>query len=269
MTNDLQHARDLLWAHRRELPAFRSLIRAIEHRLIQELGPLPRPLLDIGCGDGHFAQVTIGHGEAGLDVNTASLQEARRRGVYDHVEAASAWRMPYRDGVFASVLANCAVEHMPNLDGVFGEVARVLRPGGRFVFSVPTDRHNANLWTARLFDRVGARSLARRYRAWFTKVQVHYHMYSPEEWQRRIEAHGFKVTLRRGYLSPRATAYLELGHYYGAPDVLARRLTGKWVLWPWRPRFALEERVLAPLVAETDAPDSSECFFVVEKPIDA
>ena len=262
---DLQASKDILWQHRRELPAFRALIRAIEHRLLDELGPLPEPLLDIGCGDGHFAEVTIKHAAVGIDIAHPSLVEAKRRGVYEALDVASAWNIPYRSGSFGAVLANCAVEHMPQLDGVFSEVARVLRPGGKFVFSVPTDQHNQNLWTAHMLDRIGAKSWAKRYRAWFTRIQVHFHMYPPDEWQRRIEAHGFKVTFRRGYLSPRATHYLELGHYYGAPDVVARKLTGKWVVWPWRPLFAVEEAVLAPRVAEDGVPNSSECFFVAEK----
>ena len=261
----LRQARDIFWRHRRELPAFRALIRAIEHRLLVALGPLPEPVLDIGCGDGHFAQVTIKHAAVGIDIAHHSLVEAKRRGVYEALNVASACRIPYRSGSFGAVLANCAVEHIPKLDEVFSEVARVLRPGGQFVFSVPTDQHNANLWTAQLLDRVGAKGLARRYRGWFTRLQVHYHLYSPDEWQRRIESHGFKVTMRRGYLSPTATAFLELGHYYGAPDVVARKITGKWVVWPWRPFFALEEAVLAARVAEDGGPNSSECFFVAEK----
>jgi SAM-dependent methyltransferase len=262
---DLQAAKDILWQHLSRLPTFRALIRAVEHRLILELGPLPRPLLDIGCGDGHFAQVTIKTAEVGIDIAHASLVEANKRGVYRHLDVASAWNIPYRSGSFATVLANCAVEHMPNNEGVFSEVARVLRPGGRFVFSVPTDQQNKNLLIAASLDRVGAKGMGARYREWFRQMQVHYHMYSPDEWQRRIEAQGLKVTLRRGYLSPRATQYLEMGHYYGAPNLVARKLTGKWVLWPWRPRFALEEAVLASHVAEDGVPNSACCFFVAEK----
>ncbi len=157
MTNSsLQRARDILWQHRRELPAFRALIRAIEHRLLVDLGPLPQPLLDIGCGDGHFAEVTIKHAAVGIDIAHPSLVEAKRRNVYDTLDVASAWNIPYRSGSFGAVLANCAVEHMPKLDGVFGEVARVLRPGGKFIFSVPTDKHNANL-----MDGKRARSIGR------------------------------------------------------------------------------------------------------------
>jgi len=262
---DLQASKDILWQHLSQLPAFRALIRAIEHRLISELGPLPRPLLDIGCGDGHFAQETIKSADVGIDIAHVSLVEAAKRGVYGHLDVASAWNIPYRSGVFAAALANCAVEHMPKLDQVFGEVARVLCPGGKFIFSVPTDQLNKNLFVAASLDRVGAKGQAARYREWFRRMQVHYHMYSPDEWQRRIEAQGFKITLRRGYLSPRATQYLELGHYYGAPNLVARKATGKWVPWPWRPRFVLEEAVLAPHVAEDDVPNSGCCFFVAEK----
>jgi ubiquinone/menaquinone biosynthesis C-methylase UbiE len=265
-TNDsLEKSRDILWTHLRALPAFRALIRAIEHRLLVDLGPLPEPLLDIGCGDGHFAEVTIKHAAVGVDIAHPSLVEAKGRGVYGALDVASARNIPYRSDSFGAVLANCAVEHMPRLDQVFGEVARVLKPGGKFILSVPTDQLNRNLWVAGVLDRAGAHGLAERYRHWFKRIQVHFHMYSPDEWQRRLEAHGLKVTYRRGYLSPRATQYLELGHYYGLPSLIGRRLFGTWVVWPWRPRFVLEEAVLAPRVAEDGVPNSGCCLFVAEK----
>ena len=69
-------------------------------------------------------------------------------------------------------------------------------------------------------------------------MQRHFHMYPVEEWSRRVEAHGFRVILRRDYLSPRATALLELGHYAGWHNVVAKALFGRWVVLPWRPLFA-------------------------------
>ena len=261
----LTNARDILWEHLRELPTFRALIRATEDRLLREQGDLARPLLDIGCGDGHFAQVTLHQTDVGIDVSPSILRLAQRRHVYSHLDAASAAHIPYADGRFPTVLENWALEHMPDLDAVFSEVARVLRPGGHFVFSVPTDIHNDNLLIAGILDRIGLHTAASRYREWFRKMQVHYHMYAPDEWQRRIEALGFKVIYRRGYLSPRATHLLELGHYYGLPNLITHQLFGRWVIWPWRPRFVLEEKVLSPRVAEDGLPNSSCCFFVAEK----
>ena len=256
---------DILWPHLSELPAFRALIRSIEARLLSEQGEPARPLLDIGCGDGHFAQTTLGRAEMGIDVDVPSLRQAQKRGVYAGLGVASAARLPFAGGVFATALANCAIEHMPELDAVLGEVRRVLRPGGRFIFSVPTDRLNDNLLVAGVLERAGLAGAAARYRAWFQRMQVHYHMYSPDEWQHRAEAAGFQIVFRREYLSARATHLLELGHYYGVPNVISRRLLGRWVVWPWRPRFVLEENVLGPRVVEDGLPGSSCCFFVAVK----
>ena len=257
--------RDLLWANLREIPAFRALIRTIEGRLLIEYGPLPRPLLDLGCGDGHFAQVVLGAADVGIDLDLQKLRQSAARKVYRHLDAASATRLPFRDGFFQSVLANCALEHMPDLDAVLDEVARVLKPGGTFVFTVPNEKHNRNLVVARGLDRIGLRTAAAAYREWFRWMQAHFHMYGVDEWRRRVEARGLVVTVCRDYLSPRATALLELGHYAGWHNLLSRWLFGRWVLFPWRPLFFLTERLLAPRVAEDGVEGSSCTFFVATK----
>mgnify|MGYP001161512639 FL=1 len=54
MTTDTSD--DLLWQQLKTLPAFRALLRAVEARFYEQI-PLPDPILDIGCGDGNFAQL--------------------------------------------------------------------------------------------------------------------------------------------------------------------------------------------------------------------
>lgn len=257
-----EEARELLWKNLREIPAFRALIRAIEGRLLVELGPLPRPLLDLGCGDGHFAQVVLGTVDVGLDLDVAKLAEAAARRAYRCLDAGSATRLPFRDGAFRSVLANCALEHIPDLDSALGEVRRVLAPGGLFVLSVPNDVHNDNLLGSRALARAGLRRAAAAYREWFRRMQVHHHMYSADAWARRLAAHGFRVRSSRDYLSPRATVLLELGHFAGWHNVLSRALLGRWVALPWRPLYFATERLLLPRVLEDGVPGSS-CLFVV------
>ena len=56
--------KDFLWLHIRELPYFRSLVRANEARFYDGL-ELPGPVLDVGSGDGHFASVTF---DAQIDI---------------------------------------------------------------------------------------------------------------------------------------------------------------------------------------------------------
>lgn len=259
-----EEARELLWRNLREIPAFRALIRAIEGRLLLESGPLPRPLLDLGCGDGHFAQVVLGSVDVGLDLDLAMLREAARRGRYRQLDAASATRLPFPDASFRSVLANCVLEHIPDLDAVLGEVRRVLAPGGLFVLSVPNDVHNENLLGSRVLARTGFRRAAAAYREWFRRMQVHHHMYSADTWARKLAAHGFRVRSSHDYLSPRATVLLELGHFAGWHNVLARALLGRWVALPWRPLYFATERLLLPRVLEDGVPGSSCLFLVAE-----
>ena len=91
-------------------------------------------------------------------------------------------------------------------------------------------------------------------------------MYTAAEWTARAEAAGLRVVTSREYLSPRATAALELGHYLGWHNVVSEKLFGRWVLFPWRPLFGLTERALARLVEEDGGPGSSCIFFVATRP---
>ena len=69
---------DLLWRNLQDLPAFRGLLRAVEARFYQDI-QLPEPVMDLGCGDAHFASVAFDHPlTAGVDPWTPPLKEARR-----------------------------------------------------------------------------------------------------------------------------------------------------------------------------------------------
>ncbi|MGH9368250.1 MAG: hypothetical protein ACRD3M_11315, partial [Thermoanaerobaculia bacterium] len=57
----------ILRAHLREMPFHRVIMRSIEARILSQV-ELPRPVLDVGCGDGHFASVLFSEGtDVGLD----------------------------------------------------------------------------------------------------------------------------------------------------------------------------------------------------------
>lgn len=257
--------KDILWTQLKALPAFRALVRACEAHLFSRLPPLPHPILDLGCGDGHFAQAALPDMDAGIDLNPASLAEAHSRRVYHALAQSSATALPFASHSFATVVSNCVIEHIPDNIAVMQEAARVLKPGGQFIFSVPTDRLNPSMFTPTLLNAMGASGLANRYMDWFTRMQVHYHLYTPDEWQRRAEAAGLRVVRRTGYLSPRAARFVELGHFLGLPNLVWRKLTGRWVIFPWRPRFALVEALLQPLALEVDPPDATCCFFIAAK----
>ena len=95
-----------------------------------------RRVLDIGTGEGQVARLAAGAGSwvAGLDPSLAQLAVAAERSGGPAYLRAEAGRLPFRDRAFDAAVACLVFEHIEDAAGALAEVARVLEPGGRFVF---------------------------------------------------------------------------------------------------------------------------------------
>ena len=95
-----------------------------------------RRVLDVGCGEGQLSReaAALGATAIGIDPTWAQLTVARARGGAPTYAAASAYRLPFPNGSFDAVIACLVFEHIADTDAAIAEVARVLEPGGRFVF---------------------------------------------------------------------------------------------------------------------------------------
>ena len=94
-------------------------------------------ILDVGTGEGQVARLAVGQGSslvAGVDPTGAQVQVARARGGGPVYARAGADALPFADGAFDAVVACLVFEHIEAVDAAIDEVARVLRPGGRFAF---------------------------------------------------------------------------------------------------------------------------------------
>jgi SAM-dependent methyltransferase len=223
-------------------------------------------VLDIGCGDGHFAAVAFPGGiDVGIDIAESIVREAERNGPYVCVNVASAVELPYADGTFRTVISNCVVEHIPDIESVVREVARVLTPGGRFIFTVPSDRFTEMLFTVGTLKRIGFSGLADRYGRWWNNRAAHHHLDRPEAWCLRLARCGLTTDAWRFYMSLDATRVFEMSHYYAIPSLVWRRLTGRWVLWPARAQGSRAYRWLKPYAEEPWPAIGSGTFFVAHK----
>ncbi|WP_340647270.1 class I SAM-dependent methyltransferase [Phenylobacterium sp.] len=106
-------------------------------------------VLDLGCGEGrhvHGVHMLPGVNVVGLDLDIASLVKARDG--LEHlppvaVEGATsflsgdAYRLPFADACFDVVICSEVLEHLHEYDRALAEIRRVLKPGGRFVPTVP------------------------------------------------------------------------------------------------------------------------------------
>ena len=257
---------DFLWLHLQDLPAFRALLRAVEARFYQDLLPLAEPVLDVGCGDGHFASVTFPRPlTAGVDPAAGVLREARQQGAYGLLAQASGDALPYADAFFATVVSNSVLEHIPHVEAVLAEIGRVLQPGGRFIFCVPGDHFTELLFFPQLFRRLRLERPARAYERYFNRISRHHHCDGPEVWRARLAKAGLHLDEAFYYFSARANHALDLGHYFGAPSLVCKKLFGRWILVPRRWNLALTERWLRPRYEEPLPDVGAYLFFVAHK----
>jgi len=256
---------DFLWPHLEALPYFRGMLRAVEARLMNEVS-LPPPVLDIGCGDGHFASVTYEHKiDVGIDPDLISLKEASDRGAYRMLVQASGDKLPFAAASFSSALSNSVLEHVGNLEGVLAEIGRVLEAESPFAITVPNPGYRSELSLPQFLKRMRLNRLSRSYRDWFMRMSRTWNLLDEQGWGTLLEDAGFKVRQSERYFSPSALRALEWGHYFGAPTILARLLTGRWILVPSRWNLLLTERFTRRYYLEAPSSKGTYTFYLASK----
>jgi SAM-dependent methyltransferase len=125
--------------------------REIVFDAIAEVGP--RSVLEVGCGQGELAERVLhelGAEVTALDQSERMVELTRARGV--DASVGDAQNLPFPDASFDVAVAAWMLYHVADLNRALGELARVLRPGGRLVAAT---NHTDHL--LEMFDLVGAR----------------------------------------------------------------------------------------------------------------
>jgi SAM-dependent methyltransferase len=94
-------------------------------------------VLEVGTGEGQVARAMAtanGATVVGVDPTVNQIVEAARRAGGPVYARSGAEALPFADASFDAVVCCLVFEHIDAVDEALAEVARVLRPGGRFVF---------------------------------------------------------------------------------------------------------------------------------------
>jgi 2-polyprenyl-6-hydroxyphenyl methylase/3-demethylubiquinone-9 3-methyltransferase len=148
--------------------------------------------LDIGCGGGLLAEefARLGCKVTGIDPSERSLQTARahakQSGLDIECRVGFGEDLPFPDSSFDIVYCCDVLEHVSDLDRVIAETARVLRPGGVYLYDTINRTRRSKLVVIKLLqDWRWSRLAPPNLHAWEMFVK-------PEELRVLLERHGLE-----------------------------------------------------------------------------
>jgi SAM-dependent methyltransferase len=99
-------------------------------------------VLDVGCGDGARTLANLPRGSVGLDISRRGLELAAGAVPDAQLVQAEMTAVPLLEGTIDGISAYHAVFHVPRerQPAVYREFARVLRPGGTLLMTLPGGR---------------------------------------------------------------------------------------------------------------------------------
>lgn len=134
------------WAPTYDRHVLQRLIFEPVQKTVLELAtsevPHPEAILDVGCGTGRLlraARETFpGARLEGVDAAEGMIEQAKASQAADDrttFQVATAEKLPFPDAQFDLVFSTMTFHHWADQQKAMGEVARVLKPGGRWVLA--------------------------------------------------------------------------------------------------------------------------------------
>lgn len=195
-----------------------ALWRAQEARALKSV-ELKHPILDIGCGFGEFSGVFFDTMvEVGVDISHRDLFKAAQQKKYKKLVKVDARNMSFKDQAFNTVISISVLEHIKNTELVINEAFRVLKPGGNFVFTVPTNELNELLllpFPKNLWLKI------------FHLTFKHQKIVNKSYWLDTVKKAGFKIIDCRGTISKRQIQLFQFGLPSSFPTQISRLILGK------------------------------------------
>lgn len=230
----------------------------------------PGPILDVGCGDGLFASLAFEGAEVwGIDIDGEEGRKAQASRAYSHVILADVTTARLPESFFGSCVANCSLEHVPDIRAAGRAISRALKPGGVFYTFLPARDWADALLSAQALRKAGLTPFASAITEGINSIFKHRHLEDAAGWSRIFAEAGFEIEAVKPIGSSASTMAFEA---FLGPSLLGRltkALTGRWTLMPGLRQFGalpVYAMVRALLQANPQQTLTAEYLLVGRKP---
>lgn len=241
-----------------------ALWRSVEAKHLSKI-KLVRPILDIGCGWGEFAEAFGKKIDMGIDIVARDLYIASKGGMYKNLTLADARNLPFAENSYSSIISISTFEHIPNTKKLLKEMYRVLKPNGILAITMETDEVDSNTFYRPLLKKIGLPFMS-DFLTWAYNTYFHRSTLSTKkEWISHIEKSGFRIMQVRNIISPTVTKLYDLFILTSWAAQLFRPFIGRRKVF--RPRLIedLLIRIFLKYIGK-DEKVGTNLFIVAKKP---
>lgn len=203
-----------------------ALWRSVEAKHLSTVR-LKRPILDIGCGWGEFAEAFGEKIDMGIDIAPRDLYVAAKGKMYKNLTLADARDLPFADNSYGSIVSISTFEHIANPNKLLKEMYRVLKPNGILAITMETEEVDHNTFYRPMLKRLGlsflSQLLTNAYNSYFHRRTLP----SKEKWIKDFKEAGLKIVTVKNIISPTVTKLYDFFIITSWPAQLFRPFIGR------------------------------------------
>lgn len=227
---------------------------------------LLEPLIDIGCGSGEFAGVFYDRKvEIGIDISKGEILKVRRKKLYKKIKLCDARNMPFADNTFQTAISISVLEHISKVEEAIRETIRILKPGGKFIFTVPLKTINKELFYPKILEKLGLKNLAKIYRRTLNGAFSHVNLLGKEDWEKMVQNCGANIIEERLIVPKRVVRLWDLVMPLAALTQINKKFFGRRIPFNIPGRITLLTFIFKRVMAIKDK-DGCNLLIIALKP---
>lgn len=189
---------------------YSPLIKAYELKFFRDC-KLDTPVLEIGMGDGYFSSLLFKSKGMKLSIGADFMYDvvkiAREYGHCERVIIMDALEIPLPDNSIGTILMNNLMHHLPNRTLALRELLRVLKKGGRLIFTDNIIGWGIYTWEQVLLRKISLDSLAKGILDFKLRFFIQNLLVDEYFYEKKSKDLDFKIIKKVGFIS-KASMYI-------------------------------------------------------------